>query len=304
MPVDSKVIDLESQTCESLDESSSSASVSPTTAESEKMTFDMEDESTVQYMLVIMGAIALAFNAGFVNGCTLQYKDIPVSHITGTVSHAALGLAKGDYNNLDINLAVVVSFITGSAITGSMVPSDHFEAGLEYANLFFIAAFLFLLACFVSITLPESDWYFYLAAIASGLQNGISLRYSGAIIRTSHVTGAGTDIGLTIGRVLMGEGKEFWKLQVLCPIILSFFAGGVVSVRAYEALGKLALLVNVLVFFIVGVVYSIVISRKWHGRIRGVFTGWVSSRKPRRPTLSVTSEEGDRLLPLSYQSQV
>lgn len=224
----------------------------------------LEEEGYLEYILVISCAAALSFNSGFVNGCTLQYRNIPVSHITGSFSHAALGLGEGKYENLLINMSLVLCFILGSAITGSMIPNEQFKGGLEYARLFYIGATFFLLACYLATYYPESDWYFFCAAIASGIQNAISLKYNGSIIRTSHITGAGTDIGLVIGRVITGNHKELWKLQLLLPIVISFFFGGVVSVFAFESFGKMSLLVNFAVFFIIGTICWLMITKELH----------------------------------------
>merc|ERR1719191_1161741 len=43
----------------------------------------------------------------------------------------------------------------------------------------------------------------FLVSAACGLQNGMATSYSGAVIRTTHVTGIATDVGLISGRLLM-----------------------------------------------------------------------------------------------------
>ncbi len=39
----------------------------------------------------------------------------------------------------------------------------------------------------------------YAAACACGLQNGMATRFSGAVVRTTHMSGIVTDIGLLLG---------------------------------------------------------------------------------------------------------
>eukprot|EP01034_Spumella_vulgaris_P023022 gene23022-29210_t len=95
--------------------------------------------------------------------------------------------------------------------------------------------------------------------MACGLQNAMTSKYSGNIIRTTHVTGTATDVGLVLGRMIRGDTKEFWKLQVLLPIYTSFLFGGVASVPVFRRLGKLSLVINVVVFFSVGLAYSVVV---------------------------------------------
>jgi uncharacterized membrane protein YoaK (UPF0700 family) len=100
--------------------------------------------------------------------------------------------------------------------------------------------------------------------MACGLQNGLTTKYSGSIIRTTHMTGAGTDIGLVLGRIAQGDKKERWKLFVLCPLFIMFLLGGVMSVYAVRKFGKLSLLINVFVFSSIGIAYSIVVGQELH----------------------------------------
>lgn len=71
-----------------------------------------------------------------------------------------------------------------------------------------------------------------------GLQNGMCTTYSGAVIRTTHVTGTLTDVGLIIGQAVFHPKtrKNMWKLKLLVPIYLSFCCGGFLAFFAYEHL--------------------------------------------------------------------
>jgi hypothetical protein len=67
------------------------------------------------------------------------------------------------------------------------------------------------------------------AAVANGLQNGVTSTYSANLIRTSHLTGTSTDIGLIFGQMLRGNWKHFWKFKVLCSLAFCFWLGSLVS---------------------------------------------------------------------------
>ena len=41
----------------------------------------------------------------------------------------------------------------------------------------------------------------YVASAACGVQNGLATHWGGAVIRTTHVTGLFTDVGLLLGRL-------------------------------------------------------------------------------------------------------
>jgi uncharacterized membrane protein YoaK (UPF0700 family) len=61
----------------------------------------------------------------------------------------------------------------------------------------------------------------YMLAIACGMQNAMTTRYSGAVLRTTHLTGMVTDVGLLIGHMARSDRDfhDLWKLTLFLPII-------------------------------------------------------------------------------------
>jgi uncharacterized membrane protein YoaK (UPF0700 family) len=59
-------------------------------------------------------------------------------------------------------------------------------------------------------------------AMACGMQNAMTTRYSGAVVRTTHLTGMFTDMGLLIGHMLRSDKdfQDMWKFSLFIPIIL------------------------------------------------------------------------------------
>eukprot|EP01031_Cornospumella_fuschlensis_P025187 gene25187-30420_t len=224
----------------------------------------LHERHSLEFIVIIIGASALAFNAGFVNGSTYQFRNIPVSHVTGTTTKAGMSLGNNDYDGFALDLCLIVCFIFGAGISGSILKSDSFQLGRAYGPLFIVGSALFLLACLTSYYYPSSDFYFYFAAMACGIQNSLTTKYSGSIIRTTHMTGAATDIGLTLGKICMGDYKDAWKLLVLVPLFVSFLLGGLTSIFAFKRFGQLTLFINVILFFSIGAVYSIVVGQQKH----------------------------------------
>lgn len=85
----------------------------------------------------------------------------------------------------------------------------------------------------------------YLVCLGCGLQNGMCTTFSGAVIRTTHVTGTLTDIGLIIGQAIFHKQtrKHLWKLKILIPLYISFCCGAIVGWFANELLHDKAILV-------------------------------------------------------------
>lgn len=84
----------------------------------------------------------------------------------------------------------------------------------------------------------------YLVCLACGLQNGMCTTFSGAVIRTTHVTGILTDIGLIIGQAIFHKRtrKHLWKLKILVPLYTSFCCGGIIGWFAFGLMHNKAIL--------------------------------------------------------------
>lgn len=177
---------------------------------------------------------------------------------SGTSSKLGLAVSSGHKADAVVNFGLIGCFVVGSTISGFIVPDSSFHITMGYGPLFIIGAGLLILACTVqAMQQPGEKGHLYLAAMACGLQNAMTTKYSGrllymcqkivifftfnahyqhtcfSIIRTTHVTGSFTDIGIVIGRILRGQYDEVWKLQILIPLCLGFIIGGMIAQVVY-----------------------------------------------------------------------
>lgn len=84
-------------------------------------------------------------------------------------------------------------------------------------------------------TLPKWGWVGAgVLALAAGLQNAMVSNYSGAIIRTTHLTGVLTDLGVLIGHLLQGLKVDKARLKLFISILRSFILGGVAGAFFYR----------------------------------------------------------------------
>jgi uncharacterized membrane protein YoaK (UPF0700 family) len=80
-----------------------------------------------------------------------------------------------------------------------------------------------------------------------GLQNAIVTKLSGAVIRTTHLTGMVTDVGIKLGRMLYAlftggplmAHVEVGKLRLLTSLIGLFFTGGLIGALGFKHAGFL-----------------------------------------------------------------
>ena len=85
----------------------------------------------------------------------------------------------------------------------------------EYGPCFLICALLLSAAAVTAEEDANGIIYYLLLCAVSGLQNGMSSTFSANLIRSSHLSGTTTDIGLIIGQKLRGTHTNTWKLRVL-----------------------------------------------------------------------------------------
>jgi uncharacterized membrane protein YoaK (UPF0700 family) len=197
--------------------------------------------------------IALTFIAGAINAGGFLAVGHYTSHMSGILSAMADNLALGGLGLVLIGLAAFLPFVLGAACSAILVNwGRRHRLKSRYALPLMLEAALLLGFGF-------SGWWahpspgFVTAAIPMlcfimGLQNATVTKISGARMRTTHVTGIVTDIGIEIGKLLYWNRRtdipdiivaDHDKLRLLVLLLAAFFAGGVVGAIGFSHLGFL-----------------------------------------------------------------
>jgi len=195
----------------------------------------------------------LAFVAGAVNAGGFLAIHHYTSHMTGIVSTMADNLVLGTHEAVLAGAAALFAFVAGAASSAMLVLFAR-RRGMnsQYALPLMIEAVLLLCFGMLGARLANIDGLFFpltimLLAFIMGLQNAVISKLSDAEIRTTHVTGILTDIGIELGRRLygrlqpsdgvrrdMGRGR---KLRLLCTLAACFFLGGIAGTIGFHELG-------------------------------------------------------------------
>jgi uncharacterized membrane protein YoaK (UPF0700 family) len=173
---------------------------------------------------LLPGAAALAALAGYVNSVVLGFFHTPVSHMTGAVSHLALDLANGHVADATASLSIVLGFLAGAVSAGIFVGALKLSPNRMYGLVMIFEGAL--LGASTLLLMSRHRFGLPAVAMACGLQNAMTSSYCGLMIRTTHVTGTMTDIGVMLGHWIRHRRIERWKLGFLTTVILSFGAGG------------------------------------------------------------------------------
>lgn len=195
-------------------------------------------ESPARY-LVLCGGVGLSALAGYVNVVVLGVFAVPVSHMTGAISRLGIDLATGNSVDLSLILMIVFGFLIGAILSGAIIGGHKLEPGRRYGIALVVEGIALALATFLLVS--DSRAGIPVAALACGVQNGMASSYYGLIIRTTHVTGIVTDLGVLIGQLFRGTRPEMWKLLLLTGLLCGFLIGCITGQIMIAAQGSMAL---------------------------------------------------------------
>lgn len=199
----------------------------------------------------------LAFIAGAINAGGFLAVHQYTSNMTGHVSEMADDLALELYGPALAGLGVVLAFITGAACCAIMVNySRRHRLHGEYAFPLLLEALLLLAFGLLGAHFPHTHDGQTISVIAMllgfimGLQNAVITKISHAEIRTTHVTGLITDLGIELGKSLywnrisvqdqLPVTANHPRIRLLGTLALSFFSGGVLGALGFKHLGYLS----------------------------------------------------------------
>lgn len=182
------------------------------------------------YRQVIIGGCLLAFGASFLNAGFLIHTGASVSHLTGDISRIATGIFKVDETvarELWLVVAATVGFICGATISGFLIHHPTLEIHMPYGRI--LASLGALLIASHCLFADHVIAAIAVGSIVCGAQNALASRYRGVILRTTHLTGLFTDLGILLGMKLRGHTIENWKIWIPICLSLSFFLGAAAS---------------------------------------------------------------------------
>jgi uncharacterized membrane protein YoaK (UPF0700 family) len=200
--------------------------------------------------------VGLAFVAGATNAGGFLAVQQYTSHMTGIVSSMADAIILGNREIISTGVGALGAFIVGAATTAVLVNAAR-RRGLSsaYAIPLLLEATLLLLFGLVGARLSQVHTVFVSATVVllcfiMGLQNAVITKISHAEIRTTHVTGLVTDVGIELGKLLYVNRPadppgdrviaDLGRLRVLLLLLAGFFTGGVVGAAGFHTLGFVA----------------------------------------------------------------
>lgn len=197
---------------------------------------------------------SLAFVAGATNAGGFLAVGQYTSHMTGIVSTLAEDLAAGRMAVALWAASGLLAFVGGAMTTAMAVNwARRHELRSRFAvPLLLEAALLFgfgsLGGMFHRPSPAVVPAIILTLCFLMGLQNAVITKISGAVIRTTHVTGLLTDIGIELGRLFYINGShsgepvraDRQRLTVHLLLLGNFLGGGVSGALSFREFGPFA----------------------------------------------------------------
>jgi uncharacterized membrane protein YoaK (UPF0700 family) len=196
--------------------------------------------------------LLLAFVAGAINAGGFLAVRQYTSHVTGLVSSIADHLVLGEGALVAAALAAVLAFLLGAMCCAVLVNFARRRAmASEYALPLLVEALLILCFGLMGAWLAHFEGLFIPATVAllcfiMGLQNAVVTKLSNAVIRTTHMTGIVTDLGIELGKLVYWNRADAAsprviadrdRMRVLAGLLGAFVGGGVVGAYGFNRLG-------------------------------------------------------------------
>lgn len=190
--------------------------------------------------------IALAFVAGATNAGGFLAVHQYTSHMTGIVSAMADNIAMGAYALAPTGIGALASFLAGAAASTVMVNySRRHHLHSAYAFPLLVEAILLLCFGLLGARIAGINGIFVsltvmLLSFIMGLQNAVITKLSNAEIRTTHITGIVTDIGIELGKAIYWDRTVQaapHRLKTLISLAGAFFLGGITGALGFKHLG-------------------------------------------------------------------
>lgn len=177
----------------------------------------------------------LSFTAGIVNICGVLALGVLTTNVTGHFAYFSAAMQKHDFAYAFNFLFYILSFLAGSFFS-SFITEYFMKKNKAWAHkpVIIIEIFLLLLIGITGNLYVRSEvqmeWTANILLFAMGLQNAQVTSISNATVRTTHLTGLFTDLGIELSQLFyyreQGQVRKLKKsIGLRCNIIAFFFSG-------------------------------------------------------------------------------
>lgn len=196
-------------------------------------------------------ASLLSFVAGLVNIAGFLSIQKLTTNVTGHFAFFVDEVFKLDYFLALIYFLYIFSFLLGSFISSFLIEiiSSKGDRNIYVIPTILESIILILVAIFgETLIVTNKDLLAFCLLFAMGLQNALVTKISNATVRTTHLTGLFTDLGIELSQLFFYKHKKQYhqllsSIKLRFTIIGFFFLGGIIGGIFYSMLALNILLI-------------------------------------------------------------
>ncbi|WP_095096019.1 YoaK family protein [Pseudomonas sp. Irchel 3A5] len=202
-------------------------------------------------------AASLSVLAGMTDAIGFMATGDFVSFMSGNTTRLAVAISDGDLNTTSRLLLAIITFVIGNAL-GVIVARVSGRRALP------LLLSIGMLLCAAAAWPMASQIITVVAAIlAMGMLNAAVEQVNGLPVGLTYVTGALSRFGRGLGRWMLGERRDGWRVQ-LVPWI-GMFVGAIIGALLESRLGANALLISGAFAAVLGLL-TLFIPYRWQRR--------------------------------------
>ena len=223
-------------------------------------------------------ATLLGLTAGLVNAEGFLGFSVLTTNITGHAALLAEGIAEQNWENAQVTVLWMLLFLAGAFTSGLFL--SLFGANQRYSYSIPIVIEIIILgfstiygyryegSILSKIALPGSLLF------AMGLQNALVSMVSGSVVRTTHLTGIITDLGIELAQLLKTTVNDrkalLLKIRLKLFIVSSFLSGAITGAYLFKRIGfrSFYIPIVILTFVLLSDVFRIGVKRYYRINLR------------------------------------
>jgi uncharacterized membrane protein YoaK (UPF0700 family) len=190
-------------------------------------------------------ATLLGLTAGFVNAEGFLGFSVLTTNVTGHAALLAERIAFLDWKTAAVIALWMLLFLAGAFFTSIVLSFTGENQRFSY----FIPVIIEIVILMTSAlyghqydgTLVSKEFFAGSLLFAMGLQNALVSMVSGSVVRTTHLTGTFTDLGIDLAQILHGDKARRpdlkSKIKLRLYIIIFFMTGAVLGAFLFQRIG-------------------------------------------------------------------
>lgn len=177
----------------------------------------------------------LCSNAGFINAAGFLAFGVLTTNVTGHAALMAVNIASSHLRVSRMAALWLLLFLAGAFVSGIIVSRVGRQKASAYTiPIIVIMAIVLLIALFghdYDHSIRQTEYFAGALLFAMGMQNALVSLISGSVVRTTHLTGMFTDLGIDLAAWFSKAATPVIKKRIVLrfTIIGFFLFGGIIG---------------------------------------------------------------------------